>query len=282
MRGALWIGLSCVCLVACGSGKSKDDDDQARDAGGQAGDHASDSGSADSGKGSDKDAGPVFDAGSDPNRNHVKPGEVCALLAAIQCAGEAACCHDPGRDVATCRKAQAQHCKNDLLLDDVSSADNVGFDPELASAAFAELEQRASVCDPSVPAWAASPDGFLGSLSGTLVKGESCEPDGGLTAPAAVLASALLSCQLASGVACLPSKDAWTCEPRVGPGGRCFIDLNCADGLFCDNPMSSFDGMCQERKGKGESCGGATECISFVCTDKKCAAENDVQAAYCL
>ena len=144
MRGALWIGLSCVCLVACGSGKSKDDDNQARDAGGQAGDHASDSGSADSGKGSDKDAGPVFDAGSDPNRNHVKPGEVCALLAAIQCAGEAACCHDPGRDVATCRKAQAQHCKNDLLLDDVSSADNVGFDPELASAAFAELEQRAS------------------------------------------------------------------------------------------------------------------------------------------
>jgi hypothetical protein len=281
MRGALWIGLACACLVACGSSKSKDAQ-AAHDAGGHGGDHASDSGSADTGAGEAKDAGPQFDAGSDPNRNHVTPGKVCARLAAIQCAGEAVCCHDPGRDVATCSDAQEQRCKSDLLLDDVSAADNVGFDPETASTAFTELEQRASVCDPSVPAWAASPEGFLGSLTGTLVKGESCEPDGGLTASPAELTSALLSCQLATGVACLPSKDAWTCEPRVGPGGRCFIDLNCADGLFCDNPMSSFDGMCKERKAEGESCRGATECISFVCTDQKCSAENDVQAAYCL
>jgi hypothetical protein len=282
MRGVLWIGAWCV-LVACGSGNS-DDAHSAKDAGDHGGDHTRDSGSdsTDAGSGGKQDAGPQFDAGSDPNRNHVKAGQVCARLAAIQCAGEAACCDDPGRDVATCRDAQQQRCMIDLLLDDVSAADDVGFDPEIASMAFAELEQRASVCDPSVPAWAASPDGFLGSLTGTLVKGESCEPEGGLTASPALLTSALLSCQLASGVACLPSKDAWTCEERVGPSGRCFIDLNCADGLFCDNPMSSFDGMCKERKAKGEGCRGATECISFVCADQKCAAENDVQAAYCL
>jgi hypothetical protein len=279
MRGALWIGLSCTCLLACGSDKPS----QSKPTTNDGGDHGHDAGRADSGAaGGEHDAGPQFDAGSDPDRNHVKAGKVCARLAAIQCAGEAVCCTDPGRDIDTCREELEQSCKTNLLLDDISLAENVGFDPEIASTAFAELERRASVCDPSVAAWAASPDGFLGSLTGTLVKDESCKPEAGMSAAPAEFTSALLSCQLATGVACLPTADAWTCAPRVGPNGHCFVDLNCADGLFCDNPMSSFEGACKERKAAGASCRGATECISFICTDAKCAEENDVQAAYCL
>jgi hypothetical protein len=247
----------------------------------------SDAGVRDSGHVSDAhdaahDAGPAFDAGSAPDRNHVQPGAVCARLAEIQCAGEAACCKAPSRDPGMCHDALEQSCKTMLLLDDVSAAAAVGFDADTASQAFAELERRASVCDPTVAAWAVSPDGFLGSIGGTLVKGESCKPDGGLMGSPSAVTIALVSCQLGAGVACLPSDKDWTCAPRVGPAGRCFDDINCEDGLFCDNPMSSFDGMCAERKAKGESCRGATECTSFVCQSGKCAAENDVQAAYCL
>jgi hypothetical protein len=275
---ALWGGLLC-CALACGS-KAKHD---AADAGAMPPSHAHDAGfDASAHDAGAVDAGPLFDAGSAPDRNHVQPGAVCARLAEIQCAGEATCCDAPARDLSTCQGDLEQSCMTNLLLDDISASDAVGFDPDVASTAFSELEHRASMCDPSVAAWAASTDGFLSSFSGTRVKGESCKPDGGLSASASALTIALVSCQLAAGVACLPSDSGWTCEPRMGPGSRCFIDLNCGDGLFCANPTTKFDGMCQERMAEGATCRGATECVSFICKDGKCAAENDIQAAYCL
>jgi hypothetical protein len=282
MRGALFIGLVCASVIACG-GTSTHDAGASTHGGHDAGDR--DAAHADSGVMRDAapvDAGPLFDAGSAPDRNHVKAGMVCARLAEIQCAGEAACCAAPGRDFATCRSEQTQACKTLLLLDDVSAADAVGFDPDAASQAFGELERRAAVCDPSIAAWAVSTDGFLGSIGGTLVKGESCKPDGGLNASASAVTIALVSCQLGAGVACLPTAMDWTCAPRVGPKGACFVDLNCEEGLYCDNPMGSLDGSCAERKAPGAACASATECRAFICQKGKCAAEQDVQAAYCL
>jgi hypothetical protein len=229
------------------------------------------------------DAGPSFDAGTDPNRNKVMAGAICARLATIQCAGEAACCTSPGRDFKTCQASLADNCKQTLLLDDLSKAAPIGFDPVAASTAFGELEHRVSVCDPSAAAWALSADGFERSFTGTLGVGDNCEPKGGLSgASLPDLSVSLASCRLGDGLACLPGDKGWACAPRAQRGGRCFSDLNCGDGLYCDNPQGMFNGMCTARKAAGEKCSSDTQCTSFICKGAKCTADDDVQASYCL
>ena len=45
-----------------------------------------------------------------------------------------------------------------------------------------------------------------------------------------------------------------------------------------------FDGSgtCTDKKAAGTNCTEDSECTSFICTSGKCAADSDVQAAYCL
>jgi len=240
------------------------------------------SSSAGSGGGSMAGMGaPVFDAGTDPNRNMVMPGAVCARLAAIQCAGEVACCMMPKETYDQCVKASGSSCNGSASLDAVSKAAAVGFDPTAASSAFAELEKRASKCDPSIAAWATSPDGFQHSFTGTLASGADCTPPGGLMGTSADIAVALASCRLADMLACMPTMDKWTCMARAASGAKCYTDLNCQEGLYCDNPQADLNGKCAARKAAGMACTVETECTSFVCKTGKCGAMDDVQAAYC-
>ncbi len=283
---------SLMLGVACGCGSSSDNGGgggssgtgtgggSASGAGGSAGSGAGGSG-GDSGMPSNMDAGlPLFDAGGS---NTVTAGNVCVRLATIQCAGEQHCCKSPGRDFAACEKAAEDSCKNTALFDMLSEDPAVGFDANAASTAFAELEHRASTCDPSVAAWAVSPDGFESSFTGTLGAGDDCTPPGGLSmASVHDLAVSLVSCRLGDGLACLPADPTWMCAQRAARGGRCFTDLNCQDGLYCDNPNSTFMGMCAPRKSAGAACQNDSECDSFTCTSKSCVSGDDVQAAYCL
>jgi hypothetical protein len=229
-----------------------------------------------------QDAGRSFDAGSDPKRNQVEPGMICTRLAALECEAEAYCCKMPSSDVAACRDAVQQMCATALMLDEIAADPIVAFDSGAASAAFAELEHRASVCDPSVAAWALSQEGFAHSFVGTRSKADDCEPNGGLKAAGAALGAALASCRPGDGLACLPGDNGWSCAEPARPGGRCYTDLNCGGGLYCENPMATVHGVCAERKAAGATCAAAGQCSSLMCKAGRCAASDDVQAAYCL
>jgi hypothetical protein len=72
----------------------------------------------------------------------------------------------------------------------------------------------------------------------------------------------------------------WTCAARGN--GACFSDLNCSDGLYCDNPSANLAGStCQARKADGDSCATGNECSTLLCKGGHCATLS-VQSAYCL
>lgn len=223
----------------------------------------------------------VFDAGSDPNRNNVVAGQICGRLAQIQCAGEAFCCDNPGRERAACEDAMRTGCIEQMFLDAISSNPISAFDATTAATTFAEIERLAMTCDPSIADFGASREGLMGMFRGTEEEGESCAP--GLTMNRATAAAKLASCTNIATIACLPTSAlSWTCEPRNDVGGRCFTDVNCVDGLFCPNPNLSFGrATCAERKPVGASCELPNECSSLFCKGGACV-EAIQQAAYCL
>jgi hypothetical protein len=254
-NNGLRIVIACV-LAACGAG---------------------DSGGSSSGPG-----GGPFDAGSEPDRNMVTPGEICDRLATIQCAGEQHCCSNPGRDFAACQSTASKRCTNNLKLDAVAMNPITGFDAAAASMAFEELEQRASTCDPKVAEWAVSAAGFVGAFRGTLAEGAACTPAGAASFnpndPAQL--AALASCQDSANVVCLPSLGVWTCTRRAPLDGSCVFDGNCQDGLYCADSGFVTD-QCKERLPVGAECSTANQCASFICKSAKCASPT-APNAYCL
>jgi hypothetical protein len=225
---------------------------------------------------------PPFDAGSAMDRNDVTPGELCARLAQIQCAGEQHCCTTPS-PAASCVSDATSECNGMLMLDQIAGDAKVGFNAAAAKTAVTEYERRASMCDPGIAAWAASASGFFGGFDGTLAADADCMAPGGLSASNKDLAVALASCSRAANVACLPAEAGWTCEAPSAVGGVCFSDLNCTAGNYCEKvSLSSYNGVCTARKGAGEVCNSPLVCTSLMCIDEHCAQANDVQAAFCI
>ncbi len=223
----------------------------------------------------------VFDADSaNPDRNKVQAGTICERLATIQCEGEEFCCDNPGRDYVSCKASMKEGCETELLADMIASRPIAGFDPLHAEAAFTEIERLASECDPSIAAFGESLQGLRGIFKGTLPAGERCTPLNPLDRAAA--GASLASCMNGETTACLPKGLSWSCDPRTDVGGDCFSDVNCFDGLFCDNPDFEVSGStCMERKAPGTACVAPNECTSLACKGGACA-EPGVQAAYCL
>ena len=255
-----------VCTAACG-GKANPLDADAGGAG---------SGSQDS----------AFDAGSEPDRNMVKPGELCERLSTVQCAGEAACCEAPGRTYDECKKAMFDGCRKTLRLDDIAMRAEAGFDAAHAQAAFEKFEALAKKCDPEIALWGSSVEGLRGILQGVTKEGGNCAPRGAAT-DTAVVGAALASCKQPEDFACQPrstmlsGRPDWTCDAKVAKGEKCFTDDNCQAGLYCDNPKRQLGAVCKERKAEGEACALPNECDSLACVADECAAQT-VEAAYCL
>lgn len=226
------------------------------------------------------DGGSVFDAGVEPDRNAVTPGVICDRLATIQCAGEAACCDAPGRDFDTCKRAQLSDCDTMTMADDVAADPVTAFDAAQAMVVFAELERLASICDPAFAAFGESFDGLRSMFRGTVAASGDCRPNSVLDK--AMAGAALASCTDHRSQACMPSLTSWRCQPHSAAGGECFSDVNCAAGLFCDNPNFSLSGAeCMPRKAIGQSCSLANECESLFCEGGMCVVA-DAQVAYCL
>lgn len=237
------------------------------------------------------DAGPPheFDAGTDPARNDVQPGGICQRLATLQCEGEAYCCTDPGRTYEACLNTQATICTNELQLDLIAADPIAGFDAAKASAALSMFEMLASQCDPDIAEWGASTDGLRSMLQGTVAAGESCLPPVGEFPTIASYGAALASCKGIATHACLfrgsgpvlPPETA-TCVERGAEGSGCFVDTNCSDLLFCDNPGNTYSsGTCAARRPTGAACTLGPQCESRFCKDGACL-ERSQQAAYCL
>lgn len=222
-----------------------------------------------------------FDAGSDPNRNKVSAAQLCERLATINCAGEAYCCDTPNRTVEACKQDLIMTCSSTLMLDKIAMQESSGFDAAAAEKAYAELESRASKCDPAVAQWGGSQDGLRGVLKGSIAPKASCMPAASID-PVQV-GAALVACAQPETHACVYATllDPWTCEPRSGEGGTCVTDNNCTDGLYCLVPTPGIAGSCKQRKAVGESCASPTECASLFCKKSLCV-EADQQAAYCL
>jgi hypothetical protein len=224
-------------------------------------------------------AAPMFNAGSDPNRNAVMPGTICSRLAVIQCAGEAFCCTNPGRDIPTCEQEMRSSCDQDAMVDDIAADSGTAFDAARAQMVFTELERLASLCDPTIAAYGESVDGLRSLFAGTVAPDGDCRPANPLNKTMA--AAALASCTNRETHACVPSLTDWRCSAHVGAGGHCFSDFNCQAGLFCDNPNFSVSGSdCAQRKAVGASCGLDNECQSLFCRGGSCVAA-DVQTAFC-
>jgi hypothetical protein len=226
---------------------------------------------------------PPFDGGTDPNRNNVGPGQVCERLATIQCAAEVSCCGAPGRNFDQCKQAQLNTCRNEAYLDAVSMSPLAAYDMGKAAAAFAEFERLASMCDPSIVEWSISPTGLRGIVNGTKNANESCLPPASQSMDRAVVAAHLASCNNSQAQACLPLRLlAWECRPRGQAGANCFSDLNCVDGVYCDNPNLEVTGSkCVARKLKDAPCMTSNECQSLFCRGGRCIAPS-AGAAYCL
>lgn len=231
-------------------------------------------------------AGGGFDAGSAADRNTVSAGEICDRLATIQCAGEQACCPDPGRGFDACKSMAKKGCTDNLQLDVIARDPITGYDEGGARMAFDELERRSATCDPTVAQWAVSTAGFVTAFKGTRVENQPCTPPtpssfGQLfdrNSPEQV--AALASCMDGANVVCLPALGPWICKRRAGSGGGCVFDGNCQDGLYCADTGFITD-SCRARKADGADCSTANECAHFICKGGKCA-EATVPNAYCL
>lgn len=225
-----------------------------------------------------------FNAGTDPNRNKVRSGNICDRLSTIQCAGEACCCDRPSRDFNECKQGMMQYCREHLRLDSISSDASTGFDPVVAEQVFGEYEQMASSCDINVVSWGTSFAGLRGIIKGTIDPGLPCTPrtQWGDTLDEAG-AAALVSCKDPATTACShPAILLWTCSPRADVGGGCITDLNCVDGLYCDNPdLLVLGAVCKPRKAVGSACTLPNECQSLICRSGKCVEVNQ-QNVYCL
>ena len=278
------VRVSWVCalaaLVALSVGCGGDDDDDGAGASGKGGAAAGSSGKGTAGSAGGGDV----DFGTDPKRNDVTAATICDRVAHILCAGEQNCCDAPGREFAACKTENVSSCMKNLTPEMIAGDARVGFNASGASMAVKMLEDRAKACDPKIAGWAASSEGFGRALDGTVAAGGDCEPKGGaMNASTTELAIALSSCKTADKLACFGMGDDWKCTARSAKGGKCSIDSNCVDGLYCDG-AGDFDGAgtCTERRAGGAECTEDTHCSSFICNSGKCAADSDMQAAYCL
>lgn len=225
-----------------------------------------------------------FDAGIDPNRNRVQPGNICDRLTTIQCAAEACCCDAPGRDFSTCKEVMLQACRESLRIDAISSDPATGFDEVFAERVFGEYENMAAQCDTNVVSWGTSVDGLRGIIKGTRNANEPCPPAGDLGKTLdEVAAVALASCRDPANSACShPAVLLWTCLPRVDVNLGCITDLNCKEGLYCNNPdLLLIGGICAPRKTEGSPCTLPNECQTLICKGGQCAPVNK-QNVYCL
>ena len=246
---------------------------------------AADGGSASQpqgGSGGSAGGGVPFYAGSDPNRNNVQPGMLCARLAVIQCAAEAHCCFAPGRSVEACESEVRSTCNDELYLDTIAANAITGFDAAAAATAYAELESRSAACDLDIAAWGLT--ALRGILKGTYNPNQSCKPPGASAInnkPAQ--AAALASCKQIEQYACLPMSllGDWTCAAKNASGGNCVTDDNCQAGLYCRNPNMQLLGKCAARLALGTTCTNGTECSSLYCKAGKCVAAEQ-QVAFCL
>src|SRR5262245_36172945 len=80
--------------------------------------------------------GGASSTGGTTGQNNVTPATLCQRLAEIQCAAEAACCTDPGRDEATCIAAQKADFCEAVYLDKITAESITGFNATKAAAAF--------------------------------------------------------------------------------------------------------------------------------------------------
>ncbi len=227
--------------------------------------------------------GRVFDAGSDADRNRVEPGRVCERLSTIQCAGEAYCCDNPGRDLATCKQIMFEGCTRELMLDAVSLDPVVDYDLDRAEDAFTEYERMTSECNTSVADWAISLDGMRSIIKGSKEPEEDCSPDA-LVPTDEDNAAGLASCKYPETHACLPvAALVWRCKPLSDAGGDCITDVNCKSELYCDNPSLTYnrDATCKVRKPVGEACDLPNECETLMCKRGSCVPA-DKQAVFCL
>ncbi|HKU43089.1 MAG TPA: Dickkopf N-terminal cysteine-rich domain-containing protein [Polyangiales bacterium] len=230
---------------------------------------------------------PPFDGGIEPNRNQVQPGGICSRLATINCAAEQHCCNAPGRTFEACKSALTTDCTMNAHLDEVAQNSVAGYSSAVAATAFAKLEELSAACDPSVTVWALSPTGLRGIYQGTVEPTQQCKPTG---FPSVVgYGATLASCKQPATHACLFSGNgptaaptSATCAARGGAGATCFVDSNCMDGLYCNNPDQKYStGKCAAGKAAGASCTTEAECASQTCKSSKCVVAT-AQTAYCL
>lgn len=220
------------------------------------------------------------DFGTDPNRNHVMPGQLCSRLAVIQCAAEQHCCSNPGRTESQCQMQSVSDCMTDPSIDAIAGVRSTGFDPTTAASVFEQLETRSANCDVGLAEWSLGPSGVRTILKGTVAAKGSCKPTGDITVKVNE-AAGLASCMNSETTGCLPQSllGAWTCEQKGGADSKCISDDNCQTGLYCTPPSPTF-GKCAQRKANGASCMAPTECTSLICKNSSCVAA-DQQSAFC-
>jgi hypothetical protein len=228
-----------------------------------------------------------FDAGSEPARNRIQPGQICSRVAAVQCAAEAHCCPMPAKALEACKSQLTSTCTSQAFLDDIGKNNVSGFNQAATEAMLNKLEEYAKVCDPQVAIWAGQTEGLRAMFQGTVAPNGQCKPSG-LPSPANY-AAYLAACAQPKTQGCLFSGDGpnappqtATCAPRGAAGATCFLEVNCQDGFYCANPQMKYStGKCTAQKAVGQQCTADVECMTLTCRSAMCI-EPTTTTAYCV
>jgi hypothetical protein len=228
-----------------------------------------------------------FDAGSEPGRNRIQPGQICARVAAVQCAAEAHCCPMPAKALEACKSELTNTCTTKAYLDDIGKNSVSGFDQAATETMLNTLEEYSKTCDPQVAVWAGQTEGLRAMFQGTVPPNGQCKPTG--LPSYANYGAYLAACSQPKTQGCLFSGDGptappqtATCAPRGGAGATCFMEVNCMDGFYCANPQMKYSsGKCTAQKAVGQQCTADVECMSLTCRSAMCVAPT-VSTAYCV
>jgi Dickkopf N-terminal cysteine-rich region len=221
---------------------------------------------------------PAYDAGTEPDRNTVRAGQLCARVSALQCAAEQHCCTTAKNSFDACKTQLTKTCMDNAFLDEIAMNNVAGYSQTQTKATFDQIEVFGANCDPTVTMWAAQPEGLRAMFQGTVAPGGMCKPTG-LPSQGSYAAS-LASCTNAETTSCLfsgtgptaPPQTA-TCAARGDSGATCFLDVNCKDGMYCQNPQMKYSsGKCAALNQNGATCTLDSECASFTCRSAVCVA----------
>lgn len=187
--------------------------------------------------------------------------EFCGGFAEVACDAFLDCCSTAAVDRDACILEEQADCNDrlrGLLLDP-----RTGYDPRVASEVLEEGRSFVTSCDVSITGWGANRTGFVRMFRGSVDPGGECTPMNVVDLPAYFSCRELDQACVSEGLF-----GSSFCRDLQTTGGRCNLDSDCVDDLYCAPMMGG--GTCAPVLATGEPCMEASDCASQFCGASVC------------